>query len=202
LVITIDVYCNCYSKTRELSVALAHRQEAALESEQELQLIHDSATQAGTRGQAILKNAVERMHMRSIENHAKAALAANDMQVMLILLFVFQTLQLQLLLCNFTHLITSRFCRHTLMLHAYGGSFNHSALLQQSESGSSMGAVHDCASEADATTVDNLMMLRQLHADGELDLQQAAIKALPKCLTSTLAMQVILVVLLMGCTYD
>jgi hypothetical protein len=128
------------SKTRELSVALAHRQEAALESEQELKLIHDSATQAGTRGQAILKNAV--------------------------------------------------------------GSFNHSALLQQSESGSSMGAVHDCASEADATTVDNLMMLRQLHADGELDLQQAAIKALPKCLTSTLAMQVILVVLLMGCTYD
>jgi hypothetical protein len=69
------------SKTRELTAALAHRQEIALENQEELKLIHDSATRAGTRGQAIPKNAVERMHMRSIEEHAKAALAANEIQV-------------------------------------------------------------------------------------------------------------------------
>jgi hypothetical protein len=184
------------SKTRELSAALAHRQEVALEHEQELKLIHDSATQAGTRGQAILKNAVERMHMRSIEEHAKAALAANDTKVTHHAVLSSDTTALIGILQLYTpNNITVSQAHYAYA--AYGVLSDHCALLYQSESRSSLGAVKDRTSEADATTADSVMMLRQLHADGELNIQQAAMKALPECLTSTLAMQVTLNIFLM-----
>jgi hypothetical protein len=63
------------------------------------------------------------------------------------------------------------------------------ALHLQYESGSSSRHLKDQMTDKGETASDDVVVLRTLHAKGELNVQQVNMKALPKCLTSTLAIQ-------------